>query len=224
MGVLSVVVERHEKVLVVQDGTVAAVLGPGRHRRRRRSVYERVDVRERITTVPAQEVLTADTVTLKVSVALRWQVLDPIAYTAVADAEAVVYLAVQIALREQLSERDALDVVRSGRAEVGPALLEAARLAAAGVGVSVEDLVIKDIVLPPELRSAYADVLTARQRGQVQLEAARAESAALRSMANAAKLLDDHPALARLRLVQAATYGSTLVLDVSGRTGDAPSS
>lgn len=224
MGVLSVVVERHEKVLAVQDGTVAAVLGPGRYRRRRRSVYERVDVRERITTVPAQEVLTADTVTLKVSVALRWQVLDPIAYTEVADAEAVVYLAVQIALREELSGREALDVVRTGRAEVAPVLLEAARLAAAGVGVSVEDLVIKDIVLPAELRSAYAEVLTARQRGQVQLEAARAESAALRSMANAAKLLDDHPALARLRLVQAATYGSRLVLDVSGRTGDTPSS
>jgi regulator of protease activity HflC (stomatin/prohibitin superfamily) len=224
MGVLSVVVERHEKVLVVQDGTVAAVLGPGRHRRRRRSSYERVDVRERISTVPAQEVLTADTVTLKVSVAMRWQVVDPIAYTAVADAEAVVYLAVQIALRDELSGRDALDVVRTGRAEVGPALLEAARLAAAGVGISLEDLVIKDIVLPAELRAAYADVLTARQRGQVQLETARAESAALRSMANAAKLLDEHPALARLRLVQAATYGSKLVLDVGGRTGDISSS
>lgn len=223
MGVLSVVVERHEKVLVVQDGTVAAVLGPGRHRRRRRSSYERVDVRERITTVPAQEVLTADTVTLKVSVALRWQVLDPIAYTAVADAGAVVYLAVQIALREELATRDALDVVRSGRAEVGPSLLESARLAAAGVGVAVEDLVIKDIVLPAELRSAYADVLTARQRGQVQLEAARAETAALRSMANAAKLLDDHPALARLRLVQAAKPGSQLVLDISDRSGDTAS-
>lgn len=223
MGVLSVVVERHEKVLVVQDGTVAAVLGPGRHRRRRRSSYERVDVRERITTVPAQEVLTADTVTLKVSVALRWQVLDPIAYTAVADAGAVVYLAVQIALREELATRDALDVVRSGRAEVGPALLESARLAAAGVGVAVEDLVIKDIVLPAELRSAYADVFTARQRGQVQLEAARAETAALRSMANAAKLLDDHPALARLRLVQAAKPGSQLVLDISDRSGDTAS-
>jgi regulator of protease activity HflC (stomatin/prohibitin superfamily) len=84
--------------------------------------------------------------------------------------------------------------------------------------------VIKDIVLPAELRAAYADVLTARQRGQVQLETARAESAALRSMANAAKLLDEHPALARLRLVQAATYGSKLVLDVGGRTGDISSS
>ena len=76
---------------------------------------------------------------------------------------------------------------------------------------------IKDVVLPAELRAAYAELITARQRGQVQLEAARAESAALRSMANAAKLLDEHPALARLRMVQAATYGSKLVLDVGAR-------
>jgi regulator of protease activity HflC (stomatin/prohibitin superfamily) len=217
MGVLTIVVERHEKVLVVRDGRVTGVLGPGRHRRERRTVYERVDVRERITTVAAQEVLTADTVTVKVSAAVRWQVLDPVAYTAVADAGAVVYLAVQIALRDEMAGREAMAVVRSGRAEIGPTLLEAARLAGAGVGISVEDVVIKDVVLPAELRAAYAELITARQRGQVQLEAARAESAALRSMANAAKLLDQHPALARLRMVQAATYGSKLVLDVGAR-------
>jgi hypothetical protein len=34
-------------------------------------------------------------------------------------------------------------------------------------------------------------------------------------MANAAKLLDDHPALARLRLVQAAGPGSRLVLQLT---------
>lgn len=53
---------------------------------------------------------------------------------------------------------------------------------------------------------------TARSQGQAKLEAARAETAALRSLANAAKLLDDHPALARLRLVQAAPYGTKIVI------------
>ncbi|GAA3714743.1 hypothetical protein GCM10022204_37450 [Microlunatus aurantiacus] len=220
MGVFTIVVERHERALVVRDGTVARVLGPGRHRRERRSVYEHVDVRERITGVAAQEVLTADTVSVKVSAAVRWQVLDPVAYTAVADAEAVVYLAVQIALRDELATREVMDVVRSGRSDVGPALLAAAQPAGASVGIAVDDVVIKDIVLPAELRSAYADLITTRQRGLVQLEAARAESAALRSMANAARLLDEHPALAQLRMVQAATYGSTLVVDTGRRPAE----
>ena len=217
MSVFSIVVGRHERVLVVRDGKVAGVLGPGRHSRERRAVYERVDVRERITTIAAQEILTADTVSVKVSAVVRWLILDPVAYTAVTDAEAVVYLAVQIALRDELAVREAMDVVRSGRSEVAPALLTAARLAGASVGVSVDDVVIKDIVLPAELRAAYAELVTARQRGQVKLEAARAESAALRSMANAARLLDEHPALAQLRMVQAATYGSKLVLEVGAR-------
>lgn len=72
-------------------------------------------------------------------------------------------------------------------------------------------------MLPAELRSAFAELVATRPRGLAQLEAAGAESAALRSMANAAKLLDDDPALAQLRLMQAATYGSKLVLDVGAR-------
>ena len=52
-----------------------------------------------------------------------------------------------------------------------------------------------------------------RRRGQAQLEAARAETAAMLSLANAAKLLDEHPALPRLNLVQALPPGATLVLE-----------
>lgn len=217
MGVFSIVVERHEKVLAVRDGQVVGVLGPGRHRRVRRTVYERVDVRSRVTTISPQEVLTADGVTVKVSASVRWAVIDPVAYTATQDAEAAVYLAVQIALRDQLVTREVAEVVRDGRRDTGSAVLEAAYQAGADVGIAVDDVVIKDIVLPPELRIAYAELVATRQRGLAQLEAARAESAALRSLANAAKVLEDHPALERLRLVQSASYGSKLVLDVAGR-------
>ncbi len=68
------------------------------------------------------------------------------------------------------------------------------------------------MILPLDLRSAYAEQVTARARGQARLEAARAETAALRSLANGAKLLDEHPALARLRLVESLPPGSTLEL------------
>ena len=70
------------------------------------------------------------------------------------------------------------------------------------------------MILPPERRSAYADLVTARTRGQAQLEAARAETAALRSLANGAKLLDDHPALAQLRIIQSLPVGSTIELNL----------
>jgi regulator of protease activity HflC (stomatin/prohibitin superfamily) len=84
--------------------------------------------------------------------------------------------------------------------------------AADPLGLTVADVVIKDVIVPVELRSAYAELVTTKQRAQEQLEAARAETAALRSMANGAKLLDDHPALAMLRMIQAAPYGTKIVL------------
>jgi len=50
---------------------------------------------------------------------------------------------------------------------------------------------------------------------------ARAETAALRALANAGKLLDAHPALAQLRLVQQIPYGSRVVLALGGADSDA---
>ena len=62
------------------------------------------------------------------------------------------------------------------------------------------------MVLPPE--------------GQAALERARGESAALRNLANAAKLLEGNPGLLNLRLMQslsaAQMAGNTLVLGMPG--------
>jgi len=58
------------------------------------------------------------------------------------------------------------------------------------------------------------------RRGAAQLESARAETAALRALANAGKLLDAHPALAQLRLVQQIPCGSRVVLAMGGAVPD----
>jgi regulator of protease activity HflC (stomatin/prohibitin superfamily) len=123
-----------------------------------------------------------------------------------------VYLAVQLALREALAERDAQALVRAPRATLTAEVAERLRVAAAEVGVRLEEVVVKDVILPLDLRAAYAELVVGRQRAQAQLEAARAETAVLRSMANGAKLLDEHPALARLRLVQALPPGARVEL------------
>ncbi len=168
---------------------------------------------ERIETLAPQEVLTSEGVSIRVTAAIRWAVGDPRRFVEVAhEPAAVVYLAVQVALRESLAAYDAVGVVRDARGPVSSALVEAARAAGEAVGVDVRDVVVKDVILPPELRASYAELATARTRAQTQLEAARAETAALRSLANGAKLLDEHPALARMRLVQALPMGSTVEL------------
>lgn len=215
-------VNHYERALEHVDGVCTRVLEPGRHRTVRRATYQRVLVLEQMFTTAPQDVLTSDGVSVRVIAAVRWKVADVRAFVAtVQDPAGLVYLAVQVALRDALADVEVERLVRASRL-TGDVLLEGARRAGAEVGVEVVGVVVKDVILPVELRYAYAELVTTRTRGLAQLEAARAETAALRSLANGAKLLDDHPALARLRLVQALPHGSTLELSV-GTEGDSPS-
>ena len=69
-----------------------------------------------------------------------------------------------------------------------------------------------------------AQVVNARQEGLAALERARGETAALRNLANAAKLLDDHPRLLQLRMLQAVgeSTGNTLVVNAGDGGGIIP--
>jgi len=211
-------VQPWEVALERRDGEPTRVLPSGRHRTRRRATYQSLDVREQIATVPAQEVLTADGVTVKVSAVFVWTVGDPVVFTEkVRDPVAAVYLAIQIGLRDALVSLDAEALVRAPRSGLAGGVKEQAAQPAEQLGIRLHDVVVKDVVLPAELRMAYAELVVGRHRAQAQLEAARAETAALRSLANGAKLLDDHPSLAQLRLVQALPPGSRVELVQPGR-------
>jgi regulator of protease activity HflC (stomatin/prohibitin superfamily) len=216
MSTFTITAHATEHVLVRRAGHPTRVLAPGRHRRVRGASYVRLDARQQLDLVAPQEVLTADGVSVKVSATIRWAVGDAVRFLeTVRDPTAVVYLAVQVGLREALASYDADAVVHAGRREVATQLTGVARAAGAEVGVDAHEVVVKDVMLPHELRAAYNDVATGRQRALAQLEAARAETAALRSLANGAKLLDEHPALARMRLVQALPMGSTVKLSTT---------
>lgn len=195
-------------------GVRVGVLAAGRHRRPFGSTVVPVDLRERLLAVAPQDVPTADGASVRVTAAVRWAVTDPVAFVEVADdPEAVVYLATQVALREALAGVETDRLARRGALPLDE-VLAAVRTAAVAVGVTVQDVVLKDVLLPAEIRSAATALLVARQRGAALLEEARAETAALRSLANGARLLDAHPALAQLRLVQSVPPGTRLVLSV----------
>lgn len=212
-------VQPWEVLLERRDGEATVVLGPGRHVVRRRAEHQLVDLRERLDLVPTQEVLTADGVTAKVSAVFRWTVADPVAFTErLRDPVGAVYLAIQLGLRDVLAGQEAEALVRAPRSRLAEGVRDRAAASAAEVGIRLVDVVVKDVVLPGDLRAAYAELVVGRHRAQAQLEAARAETAALRSLANGAKLLDDHPSLAQLRLVQALPPGSRVELVQPGRT------
>jgi regulator of protease activity HflC (stomatin/prohibitin superfamily) len=223
---LHVIVPAHTAAVEFVDGTPVRVLEPGRHRRARRATYREVDLREQLLAVSPQEILTVDGVQVRVSAAVRWAVVDPVAWLERAtDPVGLVYLATQVALRDAVAGLTLETVSQRGAGLEAATLTATVDAARRPVGLSVLEVVVKDVILPSEVRAATLELATARQRGAAQLEMARAETAALRSLANGAKLLDDHPALARLRLVQALPIGSQLVVRMGdeGRVGDAAS-
>jgi regulator of protease activity HflC (stomatin/prohibitin superfamily) len=205
-----ITIMEYEKAVRFVDGRVVDVLGPGRHSyRRRRTSLHRLDVRPRLIAVAGQEVLTADGLAVRLTVVARCAVGDPVAYlTTSQDPQAEVYAAVQHALRLAVAPV-VLDAVVAARAGLADQMREPVASAGARVGLTVDDLAVRDLMLPGDLRRAYAETVLARERGKADLERARAEAAALRSLANTARLLEEHPALLRLRTLQVAEAPGT---------------
>lgn len=215
------VVNEWERMVLVHEGSVLDVLGAGAHRRAERDLVGwRVDMRPWVLHVPTQEVPTADGVTVKVTVAAQARVVDPLAFvTATRAAAEAVYLFVQVAIREVLAATS-LDDLLAARVEVRDRLVSAVGDLSA-TGIALDRLELKDVVLPGELKRAQAQVLLARAEGLAALERARGETAALRGLANAARLVTEQPALLELRLIQelGQSSGHTVVLGTRPSAG-----
>jgi len=204
---------RHAAV-VYHAGRLVDVLPAGRTRRRWGHHYVLVDLRERQQVIPPQDIPTAAGLGVRVSAVARWAITDPVAFLEVSQTPAdTLHLATQLALREAVGALAAADLVVALRRLDVTAPVDAATRQ---VGIATLGVAVRDVVLPHDLRIATAEVVTARLRGAAALEAARAETAALRALANGARLLDEHPALAQLRLVQSAPPGTRLVLQLGG--------
>jgi regulator of protease activity HflC (stomatin/prohibitin superfamily) len=198
------------------DGKVRRVLEPGRHHLwPLRSQVERVDRRPRWLVVSGQDVLTADGLSVRLSALARWKVVDPVTFLTVAEsAPADLHTAVQLAVRNTITAVS-LDELVSARTGAFSGLTDAVRAATTGVGIEVDGVVIRDLMLPGELRVAMTQTMLAREAGRAALERARAEGAALRSLANTAKLVEDHPALLQLRTLEVAAQPGTKVVLVA---------
>lgn len=200
-----VIVNAWERAVVLRDGAIVRVAEPGRHRRRRREQWRVLDVRPRLLVIPPQEVLTADGLQVRVSLFLSFGVADPALWlTGSADVHAELHALAQRALRTVVASHT-LDEMLAAR-ETLTAELPSIREAAARFGVDVTAFEVRDLTLPQELRSAFASTALAKAEGQAKLEHARAEAAAVRSLANTAQVLEAHPSILQLRALERAGH------------------
>jgi regulator of protease activity HflC (stomatin/prohibitin superfamily) len=202
--VIRATVHETELALLYVKGRFERVLEPGRHWILKLGArLERVDTRRRVLHVQSQEILTSDNVQLRVGVIVSLRVTDPARALHEAESyEHELYVATQLALRAAVGETG-IDDVLERKLSIGEGLLEIVSARGEPLGVEVDAVEIRDVILPGDLRAAFADVVRARAEGRAALERARGESAALRNLANAARVMEGNPALMNLRILHA---------------------
>lgn len=225
-GIIRVMIERQfprvtilefERGLRYTRGKFTGIVGPGQyHTSVTTTTIRKVDVRPKVMTISGQEVLSADGVALKVSLAARYRIVDPaLAVNGVENYETALYTALQLALRSAIAASP-VDALLQARSTLGKDVGEQASPSATAAGLELLSADLKDLTLPGELKKIFTQVVHARQEGLAALEKARGETAALRHLANAAQMIDRNPSLMQLRILQAFGQhsGNTLVLGV----------
>ncbi len=209
------VILEYERGLLYKGGKFVTILQPGVHWYYGPSrTYRVIDVRTQNVTIPGQEVLSADNVSIRVSLGVSYRVTDPYrVLNQFANFQEALYLLLQLNLRDEIGSL-AIEDLLAKREEVGRMLFDRSAGKAAEIGLELLQVGIKDIMFPGELKNMFAQVVNARKEGLAALERARGESAALRSLANAARVLDDNPSLRQLRLFQVLekSSGNTVIV------------
>ena len=98
---------------------------------------------------------------------------------------------------------------------------EILRRRAGGLGLEVISVGIRDVILPGDMKDLMNKVTEAKKAAEANLIVRREETAAMRSQANTAKVLEGNPTLMRLRelevLERVATSGKlNIVLGEKG--------
>jgi regulator of protease activity HflC (stomatin/prohibitin superfamily) len=162
-----------------------------------------VDVREILLDVAGQEIMTADKVTLRLNALVTYRVTDArMAVSVVDDARQALYRETQLVLRALVGGRE-LDGFLADKDGVADELANGLRRRVSALGLEVVTVGIRDVILPGDMKDLLNKVTEARKAAEANLIVRREETAAMRSQANTAKLLQDNPTLMRLLELEA---------------------
>lgn len=198
-----VTIFEYERGLKYHKGQFNKLLRPGQYWfSTYNTTVNKIDIRHKFVSVVGQEVLSADSISLKISIVAQYEIADPyIAINRVESYQESLYIVLQLALREIVSSAK-IDQLLERRNSFDERLMEIASNQVEAFGLRLISVSIKDIIFPGDLKKIFTQVIKAQKEGLAALEKARGETAALRNLANAAKMMENNPALMQLRLIQ----------------------
>jgi regulator of protease activity HflC (stomatin/prohibitin superfamily) len=209
-----IIILQYQRGVLFSKGVVEKVLDPGPHWITISKSITVIDIRLQTLNVAGQEILTADGLSLKISLAGEYQIGNPERFLlASISATSTLYTYAQQTLRDVVAELS-FDTILATRSAINTRMRDLLAPQADTLGLRLLKIEVRDLMLPGELKRAFAQTITAQKEGLASLERARGETASLRSLANAARLMQDHPGLLQLRAVQAieSSKGNTIAL------------
>ena len=161
--------------------------------------YSKVDIRTKAVDVPEQDAITGDNVSVRINAVIYYKVFD--AAKSILEVENFRYAVSQLA---QTTMRNAvgsvsLDELLSSREKIATEICKIIDEATDPWGIKVENVELKEITLPEEMKRVIAKVAEAEREKAAVITKAEGEVEAANNLAKAAEVMGSTPGALHLR-------------------------
>lgn len=161
--------------------------------------YKKVDVRTKAVDVPEQEAITKDNVSIKINAVLYYKIFDASkSVLAVQNFNYAVSQLAQTTMRNIVGSVS-LDELLSEREKISTEICNIVDKETDPWGIKVENVELKDIALPAEMKRVIATVAEAEREKQAVITKASGEVEAANNLAEAARVMSNAPGALHLR-------------------------
>lgn len=161
--------------------------------------YRKVDIRTKVVDVPNQEAITKDNVSIGINAVVYYKVFD--ASKAILEVENFYFAVSQLA---QTTMRNTvgtvtLDELLTEREKISTTIQKIVDEASDPWGIKVENVELKDVTLPEEMKRVLAKAAEAEREKQAVITKSKGEIEAANNLAEAAKTMGSAPGALHLR-------------------------
>lgn len=161
--------------------------------------YKKIDIRTKVIDVPEQEVITKDNVSVKINAVIYYNIFD--ASQALLGVEDYHYAVSQLAqtTMRNIAGSVTLDELLTSREKISLEICNIVDKATDSWGIKVQNVELKDVALPGEMKRVIAKVAEAEREKQAVITKAEGELEASQNLAQAAETLSSSPGALHLR-------------------------
>lgn len=163
---------------------------------------QKVDIRIKTVDVPEQEAITKDNIPAGINAVIYYRVMDP--QRAILDVENFYYAVSQLAMitmRNIVGEVTLEELLRD-RNSISEKIQKIVDEATDPWGIKVDDVDLKDIIIPADLKRTLAKVAEAERERKASIIRAEGEVIAAKSIAEAAETMAKSPGALHMRTLQ----------------------